>query len=104
MDEEKLKEIKASEDKAREIISNAEKEAKTIIQRAKEEGLKYYEKEKEKAMVEYKNLIAQYKSEGQKEASRIISEVPSKINEVNSKASDNFEKAIQLVIEKIGLR
>lgn len=104
MDEEKLREIKASEDKAREIVSEAEKEAKSVIQKAKEEGLKYYEREKEATMVSYRNLIAQYKSEGQMEVSKIISEVSAKISEINVKASGSFEKAVQFVIEKLGLR
>jgi vacuolar-type H+-ATPase subunit H len=101
MDEAKLKEIKSAEDQARSIIDNAKKEFSKIISQATEDGLTLFDKEKTAIKSEHNKIIEKFKSEGESDASKTLSELSKSLAGIDSQFSKNKSKAVEYLLGQI---
>lgn len=104
MEEAKLKEIKAAEDKAAGIIEDAKKEYSKIVSEAGEKGISLFEQEKSKIKNEYNESVNKFKKEGESEAGKTLSTLDKELSQVDTQSNRNKKQAVEYLIDRIKVK
>jgi vacuolar-type H+-ATPase subunit H len=104
MNEAKVREIKASEEKARSILEEAKKEYSKIIHEAGEEGIALFNSEKSKIKKSHKDTVEKFRSDGEAEAKKILSTLDGELSKISESFKKNKSKAVDYLINEIKVR
>ncbi len=100
MDIQLLRDIKETEEKAREIIQNAEKRKIELIEAAKLSAIKAYEEFLKEAEQRRESILADKRAEIRKQRKAILIAGEREIAKMKEKALSNVGKAVNFVVER----
>jgi vacuolar-type H+-ATPase subunit H len=99
VNEKHIQQVLDIEKKAQEIQEQAEREAQELPRLAEQEAQALITKAKAEAQEEGRRIIAE--AQAGDEAKEILAEVERKNSELEAKASDNLDKAVTYVLERV---
>ncbi|MBI2545971.1 hypothetical protein HYV81_02215 [Candidatus Woesearchaeota archaeon] len=100
MDVKLLRDIKETEEKARQIIAAAEKKRAEAIEKAKLDAMKGYENFLRDLEQHKEQQLAEKRAELKRKKKAIIAASEKGIEQLRQAGAANLDKAVQLVIEK----
>jgi V/A-type H+-transporting ATPase subunit G/H len=95
-----LEDVKATEQKAREIVEQAEQEAKTIIAAARKEEEVLIQEAKKRGEDERVKIIEKARAEAEAEAEHLKEEYLKSIEQLRQKAAGRIKTAVDLIAER----
>ncbi len=101
MDDSKLREIKAAEKQAADIVEEAKQLYQKLIAEAQESAIASFEEEKNQVKQQSRETLARYRTEGQKEAKEILTGLETQVSNIQAQAEKKRTKAIEYVISEL---
>ncbi len=99
MNEKRIEQVLEIEKQAQEILDAATRDAEQVPARAEQEAGKMVEQARSQAQEEARQMIE--KAQAQDETAAIVSKAEEKNREVEKRAMQNLDKAVQYVLERV---
>jgi len=96
-----IKEVKETEEKARQIVKDARKEARLIIEKAHTDAASMWDEAKSQMTSKREEAIKAARKEADREIAKLGNKREAEKREFLKKARDNEEKAVDFLFEKV---